>query len=486
MSERLPVAIRFCGVPFERPAVVHTLRHLAMRAGWVLCTHAPYRILYVTDLVALASEAVTARDIVVLSSPAVGRHLAESQQPIPVELGADGQLLPFPHPEVGSDTPPGWIAGDVIAGAYAVYNLWYERRSRPVEQAGWMRFADDWWPQVGLTNPQPLADQWLDCLSAAARRQGWPDAVQEGQRHVCGQAGTLVLTHDVDYLPTTRDRGLPRLSRALVRQLVTRRRWCDALRLLAHYVQVLPRELPYFAFADISSREGQYGVQSSFQVTVARHHRADPTYKVQTRRIADMLRQLHTADWEVGLHGSYTASRTPRRLAAERDVLEQLLQVPVLGHRQHYLHFHPAQLFTEVECAGFAYDSSVGYNDCSGPRAGTWFPYRPYNVESGYPHQLWEIPFVLMDTTLATTYRFSPQAAWEHMQALLSEHQGCVAVIWHQEQLSGLLDPGFDQLYYRLLAWAHDAGIRLLPGKALLPELDRAWAATVWEDGVAL
>jgi hypothetical protein len=156
----------------------------------------------------------------------------------------------------------------------------------------------------------------------------------------------------------------------------------------------------------------------------------------------------------------------------------------VLGHRQHYLHFHPAQLFVEVEHAGFAYDLSVGYNDRSGPRAGTLFPYRPYHVEHHQPHKLWEIPFVLMDTTLATTYRFSSHEAWQHVQSILGESRGCTAVIWHQEQLGGMLDPGFDNLYYQLIAWALEAGMRLVPGSMLLPELDAAWAATVRDDGI--
>jgi len=484
MPELLPVAVRFCGAPFDRTAVIHTLRHLAMRAGWVLCTQAQHRLLYVTDLADLAHVLTTERDIVVLSSPAVAQHLAESLRPIPLARTDDGQVLPFPHPEASGAERPGWITADVIAGAYAVLNLWYERRTRPAHQEGWLCFTDDWWPQAGMVAPQPLADVWLHRLAVAARQRGWPGSVAQPQDGCLGGPGTLVLTHDVDYLPTARNRGLPRLMRALARQTITRRRLLDALRVLAKYVQALPSGMPYFALPAIARREGRYGVRSSFQVTVSRHHRADPAYSVHARPIAEALRQLRAAAWEVCLHGSYTASRTPGRLAEERAILEQLLDAPVLGHRQHYLHFHPAWLFAEVERAGFAYDSSVGYNDCSGPRAGTRFPYRPYDVERGCPHKLWEIPFVLMDTTLATTYRFSSGAAWEHIKTVLTRHRGCSAVIWHQEQLSGLLDPGFDSVYYLLLTWALAAGMRLLPGEALLPELDRAWVATVRDDGI--
>jgi hypothetical protein len=484
MTERLPVEIVFDGVPFDRAAVIHTLRHLAMRVGWVLSPKADHRLRYITEREEITCLETTTRDIVVLSSPAVGQHLRTSMAPIPLARASDGRLLPFPHPEATHYTRPGWITGDVLAGAYAVLNLWYERRTRPLSQEGWMCFADDWWLQSGLPDPQPLADAWLDRLVAAAAQMGWPCPLLQQGGTWGHTPGTLVLTHDVDYLPTSWNLGVPRLMRALVRQTVTRQRPGDALRVLARYTQALSHSMPYFELPTITRREGEWGVRSSFQVTVAHHHRADPAYHVSHRPIAAALRRLHAEDWEVCLHGSYTASRTPGRLGEERAILEQVLGRAVLGHRQHYLHFHPAQLFSEVERASFAYDSSVGYNDCSGPRAGTLWPYRPYNIEHGRPHTFWEIPFVLMDTTLATTYRLSGQAAWEHVLAVLRQYHGCVAVIWHQEQLGGLLDPGFDDVYYQLLAWAQQAGIRLVSGRTLLPDLDAAWAATVCDAGM--
>ena len=69
MAERLPIEIVFGGVPFDHTAVLHTLRHLAMRVGWVLSPQAAHRLLYITDRGELARLEATTRDIVVLSSP---------------------------------------------------------------------------------------------------------------------------------------------------------------------------------------------------------------------------------------------------------------------------------------------------------------------------------------------------------------------------------------------------------------------------------
>jgi hypothetical protein len=163
-------------------------------------------------------------------------------------------------------------------------------------------------------------------------------------------------------------------------------------------------------------------------------------------------------------------------------VLERAVGAPVIGHRQHYLNFHPSRLFDEVEGAGLQYDSSVGYNDASGARAGTYFPFRPFNLARGRAYAFWEIPFVLMDTTLATTYRFSPGEALAHLQAILSgvaQAGGCAALIWHLEQLSGLLDPGYAEVYFELLDWIRAQGGAMVNARDLLSDFDARWHATM-------
>ena len=127
---------------------------------------------------------------------------------------------------------------------------------------------------------------------------------------------------------------------------------------------------------------------------------------------------------------------------------------------------------------------SVGYNDMSGPRAGTLFPFRPYDMEKAKPFSLWEIPFILMDTTLATTYRFSSGEALDHCMDQIrpvEKSGGCVSLIWHQEQLSGLLDPGFDGIYWTLLKGLRERGIRLTSGQRLLPAMDELWRMSMEE-----
>jgi hypothetical protein len=483
MSERLPVEVVFFGEPFDRDAIIHTLRHLAVRIGWTFRPRAERRIIYATTENPLEIP-VREGDLGILSSHDVKKHMTESRAGIPLR-GENAGRLPFLHPRAEDFNKRGWIKADVIAGAHALLNLLYERRNRASERDGWMRFAEDWWKGAGFSKPEPLADFWLNSIAFEAEKIGWPHSERQGKDAVSLEPGTVVLTHDVDYMPTRANRGFPRFLRAVLRQLLTRRSAGQAWQIISKYRKAFSQPVPYNALKSIADEEAVLEATSSFQFTVKRRHRCDPVYDLSryydTR---DDLRNLLHRGFEICLHGSYRAGRTPGQLAEEKMELQNILGTNISGHRQHYLNFHPATFFPELERAGLKYDMSVGYNDMSGPRAGTLYPFRPYDMERATPFSLWEIPFILMDTTLATTYRFSSSEALDHCMDHVRDMEksgGCVSLIWHQEQLSGLLDPGFDGVYWTLLKNLKKRGVRLSSGARLLPAMDKLWNMSIEE-----
>jgi hypothetical protein len=480
MSERLPIEVVFFGEPFDREAVIHTLRHLAMRVGWTFRPRAERRIIYATTENPVEIP-VREGDLVILSSQDVKRHMTEGRAGIPLRGGNAGRF-PFYHPKADDFNKRGWIKADVIAGVHALLNLLYERKNRPEKRDGWIRFTEDWWTWAGFSKPEPLADFWLNSIAFEAEKIGWPHVERQGKDALILAPGTVVLTHDVDYMPTHANRGMPRFLRAVLRQLLTRRSAGQAWQIMSKYRKAFFQPVPYNALKSIADEETILGAISSFQFTVGRRHRNDPLYDLRSYSTTDGLRYLIEKGFEVCLHGSYKAGRTPGQLAGEKIELESILGMSVSGHRQHYLNFHPATFFPELERAGLEYDMSVGYNDMSGPRAGTLFPFRPYDMEKAKPFSLWEIPFILMDTTLATTYRFSSGEALDHCMDQIRDMEksgGCVSLIWHQEQLSGLLDPGFDGIYWTLLKGLRERGIRLTSGRVVVEEIAALWNQTI-------
>ena len=109
--------------------------------------------------------------------------------------------------------------------------------------------------------------------------------------------------------------------------------------------------------------------------------------------VRPQLQKVISSGCEVGLHGIDTWADSIRG-RAERERVAQALSTTVAGVRMHWLFFDeksPAVL----ERAGFSYDSTVGYNETVGYRAGTTQAYKPLNAD-----HLLELPLHIMDTAL--------------------------------------------------------------------------------------
>src|SRR5262249_53756110 len=97
------------------------------------------------------------------------------------------------------------------------------------------------------------------------------------------------------------------------------------------------------------------------------------------REIADHLRRILAAGSEVGVHG-IDAWRDPAKGREELAVISRLTDNSELGIRMHWLYFNESSHVT-LERAGFSYDSTVGYNQTVGYRAGTTQPFKPLGTE---------------------------------------------------------------------------------------------------------
>jgi hypothetical protein len=228
-----------------------------------------------------------------------------------------------------------------------------------------------------------------------------------------GHAFTVCLTHDVDH-PSLRSHFCDRtmfgfLYRSIVGSLVSVCRGRKPLRTLGRnwvatgmlpLVHLRLAKDPWCEFDRYLAIES--GRNSTFFVLPRKGYpgRTDtgsaPSSRACRYELADIVPQLKriiAAGSEVGLHGidAWLDAEDGR---GERDRVAQTLDAPELGVRMHWLYFDgnsPAVL----DQAGFTYDSTVGYNETVGYRAGTTQVYRPLGAEN-----LLELPLHVMDTAM--------------------------------------------------------------------------------------
>jgi len=201
---------------------------------------------------------------------------------------------------------------------------------------------------------------------------------------------------------------------------------------------------------DLAKYSQERGLDSAFYWKGSVFGPYDSGYDPRSLRVASLIAQLEEEGFENGVHPGYETYLQPAVLQQEADLLRQVIGQDQFGGRQHFLRWLP-QSWQHWESCGLAYDSSVGYSDRPGFRAGTCIPYRPWLAELDREAHLLEIPLVIMDVALfraCTGY----DEAFDSFQQCVERCRlvgGVFTFLCHNEMLAS--KPGFPAFYAKLL-----------------------------------
>jgi hypothetical protein len=281
-----------------------------------------------------------------------------------------------------------------------------------------------------------------------------------------GAKFAVALTHDVD-VPWRWTRIGMHGAAARLKGHVLARRAGPALHEAHGLARVPLHKLrgsdPNWRFAEIVAEENEHGGRSTFFVMAGHGHRADGAAPESYDRLRPQLVEtLVETGAEVGLHGSYLAAEDLDRLARERALLAQL-DGPLVGHRYHYLRVDPHRNLVPLVNVGFRYDTSLGFPDALGFRAGIAHPFRPWDLERNRPADLVEVPLAVMDATLAEErYEgLSAEAAKTRIFSLLdwaAENGAGFSILWHPERFDAPSSRGWDRLYFDVIDAVRERG----------------------------
>jgi hypothetical protein len=275
---------------------------------------------------------------------------------------------------------------------------------------------------------------------------------------------TVALTHDVDSPWRWTSIGL-RGSAARLKQNVLQARLAPAFReataLAGAPVHRVRGTDPNWRFEQIIAEERRHGATGSTFFVLAAHHdphdgAAPEAYdELRPKLVATLLE----TGAEIGLHGSYTAAGDASRLASEKAALEALAG-PIVGHRYHYLRADPHRNVAQLP---FRYDTTLGFPDAVGFRAGIARPFRPWNFDTDAPADIVEVPLAAMDATLAEEryLGLSAKRAEPELMRLLdwaAQNGGAFSLLWHPDRFDPLTSGGWDRLYSRVLDAVQERG----------------------------
>jgi hypothetical protein len=251
----------------------------------------------------------------------------------------------------------------------------------------------------------------------------------------------VALTHDVDVLSVRECRFLTVGYAAY--QCIKQGNFCAGLRLLCAKCGI--GHDPWMLFERWKTFEDQLGVRSTFFFVPKKGEpgmRAHPYRAVGYAIKKDILRELTREGWEVGIHG------IDNWADAEKGKCEMTaISSESVGNRTHWLMFDDKS-WQMLDDAGYTYDTTFGYNDDAGFRAGTLQVYRSRCVE-----KLLELPLHIQDLGLFGKFCWAPTVkGWEktpclhlneptarmhcnHIFDYARKYGGAITMLWHYENL---------------------------------------------------
>jgi hypothetical protein len=177
----------------------------------------------------------------------------------------------------------------------------------------------------------------------------------------------------------------------------------------------------------VISTKGDAGVDSHGRRSAKRASR------YASADIADDLKKLISANREIAVHG-IDAWRDSAKGRDERDRIQEITGAVEIGVRMHWLYFN-SQAPLMLEEAGFSYDSTAGYNETIGYRAGTAQVFKHPDVD-----HLLELPLHIMDTALfyPSYMNLSDEQASVALLPLIenaTRFGGVLTINWHDRSL---------------------------------------------------
>jgi len=319
----------------------------------------------------------------------------------------------------------------------------------------------------------------------AERLRQWTPGFAPAPTWPGGKRYAVALTHDVDEPeaprglwdmilgrfstdPGERDAALAAWWDERRRPDFWRRRWTTPTR---------RAEWDFDAFLECERRAGLRSALYFAPVRRGVSRDPDVTYDLGKGRYRRLLAQLVRDGWEIGMHASYRTVENRPAPKFQRDMLSAAAGgATIQGVRHHYLRldaFDPMRGLNAHRRAGLDYDSSIGFNDLPGFRAGLCLPYR---LPGRGPGDLIELPMTLADMHL-------PRADIETSVAITLSHLrdvrrwGGLAVLnWHVGNWRTAA--GWREAYRAACAFlAADADVWVAPPR----EIAAWWRAGRWD-----
>ena len=230
------------------------------------------------------------------------------------------------------------------------------------------------------------------------------------------------------------------------------------------------KQNPYWGFNKVKAIEEKYGVKSTFffleeslpfkPLQPSNWGLSLGYYSWDDPKVKNVIKELDSEGYEIGLHGSYNSYKDETLLSDEKKKLETIIGHPVQGIRQHFLNMDDNTWKIQNKL-GFSYDSTFGSPKDVGFREDQYYPFKPLDNEFTV------VPLVIMDSCLMS--KSNPREEYIKILDIAEEKKAFVTINWHQRVFNEKEFPEYSKIYREIIEESIKRGAWIGPiQKALL------------------
>ena len=322
----------------------------------------------------------------------------------------------------------GDIPFDIFAASFYLLTLYEEYIPKRLDEHERFHYEESLAYRKGFLEI-PIVDRWAYLLKKELEERGYDTSSFRLRKY------QAISTFDIDYPYLYRNKGLIKNAGGAARDLL-KGKFSRVINRLA--VQLHLKADPYFK-AILRIEEIQKHLNRPYYLfaLIAGKSKYDRSIVYSHRRFYNYLKQNRSAT--IGLHPSYDTLRNMKRLMKEKAKLEHIVKQKITINRQHFLRMHNPETFQELSLAGIQEDFTLAFAHAPGFRSGTAVPYPFYDIEKEEETNLLIRPTIMMDTTLISHLKLSPEKALQRMKILIDackQSGGDYLSLWHNSNLA--------------------------------------------------
>jgi hypothetical protein len=317
----------------------------------------------------------------------------------------------------------GLFSFDLPAAVFWLVSRYEEYQSFEADKHGRFAAGNSFAFQNNFLN-FPLVNIWVEELSQKLKIH-FKDFTFPNKK-----AYSFIPSYDIDYAWAYRNKGFFRNFAAGVKDLI-KLNFDNFFERIAALSGI--RQDPFYTFDYIKNLHNISEVKPLIFWLLGDYAQFDKNISHQVEQFRKLITDLDKL-YNSGIHPSYLSNFQKEKVGMEIKRLESILSKKITKSRQHFLKLKFPDTYQNLLRMGITDDYTMGYAEQPGFRASVAGSYFWYDLINETQTNLRIHPFMLMDVTLHTYLKMSPEAALQCVLPIIQvtkDAGGELISIWH-------------------------------------------------------